>query len=196
MKQGSEEWTAWRKAGLGGSDAPIIVGLSPYRTASQLYLDKIGEGVPQRVNKWMQRGLDLEPEARRAYEARTGNAIEPCTLLHPDWPIMRASLDGRTFDGEICVEIKAPGMYDHTYARGGAVPKHYMPQCQHLLAVSGASVLHYWSYRPDDPPALIVVEPDREYIEQLIALEREFWGYVERREPPPLTARERMKGVG
>ena len=37
-----EQWLAWRKKGIGGSDAASALGLSPYRTARELYYDKIG----------------------------------------------------------------------------------------------------------------------------------------------------------
>ena len=36
------EWLAWRRKGVGGSDVAAALGLSPYRTARELYYDKIG----------------------------------------------------------------------------------------------------------------------------------------------------------
>ena len=37
-----DEWLSWRKKGIGGSDVASALGLSPYRTARELYYDKIG----------------------------------------------------------------------------------------------------------------------------------------------------------
>lgn len=37
-----DEWLAWRKKGIGGSDVAAALNLSPYRTARELYYDKIG----------------------------------------------------------------------------------------------------------------------------------------------------------
>ena len=37
-----DEWLAWRRKGVGGSDVAAALGLSPYRTARELYYDKIG----------------------------------------------------------------------------------------------------------------------------------------------------------
>ena len=37
-----DEWLAWRRKGIGGSDVASALGLSPYRTARELYFDKIG----------------------------------------------------------------------------------------------------------------------------------------------------------
>lgn len=35
-----EEWSKFRKQGIGGSDAGAICGVNPYCTAMQVYLDK------------------------------------------------------------------------------------------------------------------------------------------------------------
>lgn len=190
MKQRGEGWLAWRTQGIGASDAAAILGISPWKTAFRLWQEKIGEAPPQETTSAMQRGIDLEDEARRTYEAQTGHYVEPTTLEHPDWPVMRASLDGLTFDRTIAVEIKCPNRTDHSLARLGKVPAHYMPQLQHILAVSGAGVCHYFSYHPEEPPALVEVAPDPIFILQLVTEERAFWSFVVERNPPPLTARD------
>lgn len=37
-----DEWLAYRRKGIGGSDVASALGLSPYRTKRELYYDKIG----------------------------------------------------------------------------------------------------------------------------------------------------------
>ena len=37
-----DEWLAYRRYGIGGSDAAAILGISPWRTARDLYYDKLG----------------------------------------------------------------------------------------------------------------------------------------------------------
>ena len=37
------EWLAYRKRGIGGSDAGAVCGLNPYRTAIQVYYDKTNQ---------------------------------------------------------------------------------------------------------------------------------------------------------
>ena len=37
----SEEWLSYRRRGIGGSDAAAILGISPWRTARDLYYDKL-----------------------------------------------------------------------------------------------------------------------------------------------------------
>ena len=37
-----EEWLDWRRRGIGGSDVSAIIGISPFRTARDIYYDKVG----------------------------------------------------------------------------------------------------------------------------------------------------------
>ncbi len=37
-----EEWLEFRRRGIGGSDAAAVMGISPFRTARDLYYDKLG----------------------------------------------------------------------------------------------------------------------------------------------------------
>ena len=36
-----QEWLAYRRRGIGGSDVAAILGISPFRTARDLYDDKL-----------------------------------------------------------------------------------------------------------------------------------------------------------
>ena len=37
-----DQWLDWRRKGIGGSDVAVALNSSPYRTARDLYYDKIG----------------------------------------------------------------------------------------------------------------------------------------------------------
>lgn len=36
-----EEWLSFRRGGIGGSDVAAILGISPFRTARDIYYDKL-----------------------------------------------------------------------------------------------------------------------------------------------------------
>ena len=36
-----DQWLDWRRKGIGGSDVAVALNSSPYRTARELYYDKI-----------------------------------------------------------------------------------------------------------------------------------------------------------
>jgi len=185
FEQGSTAWLAWRRGGIGASDAPAIMGVSPWMDLDALWLDKTGRRRSGFSNHAMQRGQRLEPEARGLYIRTTGVRVEPVCLEHSARPWMRGSLDGLSADGSVVLEVKCPGAADHGVAVRGEIPGKYVPQLQHLLAVSGARVCHYWSYR-DGAGTLIEVAPDRSYIRTLIEREQDFWRHVlEDRRPQP-----------
>jgi len=139
----------------------------------------------------MQRGLELEPEARKAFEAMTGEFVNPEFRLHPDIKWMGASFDGINESGVIC-EIKCPGKDDHVCAVAGKVPEKYMPQLQHQMYVAQVGQAYYFSYRPGDlePCAIIHVSADREFQKKMIAAEKEFWDMVQSKTPPEPTDRD------
>ncbi|HVP15560.1 MAG TPA: YqaJ viral recombinase family protein [Terriglobales bacterium] len=185
LDQNTPDWLAWRRGGIGASDAPVVMGVSPWMDLETLWLDKTGRLRPAPANGAMRRGQRLEPVARALYTRVTGIEVRPICLEHGTERWMRASFDGLSADGRVALEIKCPGASDHGTALRGCVPAKYVPQVQHLLAVSGAGVCHYWSFR-DDEGALVEVAPDPAYIARLIERERAFWRHVvEDRRPGP-----------
>jgi putative phage-type endonuclease len=161
------------------------MGVSPWMDLDTLWLDKTGRRQDGVSNHAMRRGTRLEPEARALYVRTTGVSVEPACLEHGSHPWMRGSLDGISADGRVVLEVKCPGAVDHAVALRGGIPAKYVPQLQHLLAVSGAGRCHYWSYR-DGEGTLIEVAPDPAYIRRLIAREGDFWRHVlEDRRPQP-----------
>lgn len=51
-----KEWLKYRKQGIGGSDAGAVCGLNPYRTAMQVYYDKISDDIEENDNEAMRQG--------------------------------------------------------------------------------------------------------------------------------------------
>lgn len=189
MEQNTTEWLEWRKQGLGASDAPIIMGDSPYQTPRDLWLVKTGQGEGPVFTDAMKRGKDLEPVARAAYEKKVGTPFEPITVVHGEHEWLRASLDGYNANAKIVLEIKCPGEQDHLTALKGRVPEKYKAQLQHQLMVTGANRAHYWSW-DGSAGALVEVLPDLEYQEKLFIKLKEFWDMVQNEEMPPLTDRD------
>lgn len=188
--QGSPEWLEHRRRHIGASDAPIIMGDSPWKTIYQLWLEKMGMGEETVMTPAMQRGIDLEPYARAVFEGIMGTEVFPQVVYHDQNPFMMASLDGLSLDGKIAVEIKCPGQKTHEIAVNGEVPRHYYAQLQHQLACTGLPSMYYCSFTGEGKTAIIEVKRDDQYIRNLIAEEELFWRCVEDKTSPPLTARD------
>lgn len=163
--QRSPEWFAARAGRLTGSVASEIAatlknggepaGRRDLRT--RLALERLtGRSLEDDYqNADMRRGIELEPEALGAYEAATGNLVQPTGFLsHTELPI-GCSLDGHIGDFDGILELKAPRPANHLkYLRAGVLPSDYRYQVVHNLLVSGARWADFCSYAPDFPEAL------------------------------------------
>ena len=110
-------------AGIGASDAPVIMGETAFKTPRTLWSIKTGRMQEASAGPAARRGRELERFARRAYERRTGIQVEPLCLVHGEFEWMRASLDGLSFDGSTLVEIKCPlSLRDRSSAQQGRIP--------------------------------------------------------------------------
>lgn len=79
LVQGDPEWLAYRLSRRNASESAAVLGLSPWMTPYQLWPSKTGR-MESRVNQAMQRGTELEPLARGAYENQTGLVMQPLVL--------------------------------------------------------------------------------------------------------------------
>lgn len=178
--QGSSDWLRWRQGGLGGSDAPAIIGVSPYTSKESLWKKRTGI-LQEESNFAMRRGTMLEPVARMLYTQLTGTIISPVCGEDETQSWWRGSFDGITFGEELIVEIKCPNVIVHGLAMAGKIPHYYFVQCQHLLALSGAQLCHFASYNvaketPGDARLVIVeVKRDIAWMDWILAKEAEFW---------------------
>ena len=186
LTQGSQAWLDYRFKMRNASETAAVLGESPWMTPYQLWLLKTGRSVSQ-ANAAMQHGTAMEPAARAAYEAQTGNIMQPLVLQ--DGPYS-ASLDGMDFDGQLILEVKCPykGQASALWndAVAGVVPPQYRLQVQHQLMVSGAALAHLWVF--DGTQGLLLpIEPDTEVMERIRLGWEQFQGYLDSDTPPPLT---------
>jgi putative phage-type endonuclease len=188
----TEEQLELRRTGVGGSDAATVLGLNPYTTAYELYLDKIGEAPPEdedflkEARYW---GSVLEQPVCDRYAHETGFKVQKANQLirSKEHPFMIANIDRKVVgeDRRIGFEAKTAARPDGWGESGSAeIPPYIMLQCQHYLAVTGYDVWDlavlignrdYRSYR---------INPIQNIIDQLIDAETEFWDRVQAKVAP------------
>lgn len=174
LKQNSPDWHAYRKIKIGASDAPIIMGVSPYKTVKQLFTEKTTGESTQFEHAGMRRGHELEPQALALLNERYKSKLESVVLQSDIHPYLIASLDGFDPTLKIAVEIKCPNASDHELAKLGEVPAKYYPQLQHQLMVSGLNEIVYCSFRDYDL-VTVVIKADREYQQEMLEREKLFY---------------------
>lgn len=107
------------------------------------------------TNDAMQRGVDMEPRARGAYEALTGEVVQQSGFLSHNALRAGCSLDGHIGDFEGILEIKAPKTATHLgYRLAKVLPPAYVPQVTHNLLISGAEWCDFFSFDDRLPPNL------------------------------------------
>ncbi len=192
MQQNTTEWLEYRKGKIGASDASVIMGLSPWSTPYDLWMEKKGLKEPKKMTPAMQRGIDLQDVALEEFTKKTGLQMFPEIRVHPRYDWMIASLDGITLDGQHIVEVKCPGARSHALAVDGIVPEYYMPQLQHQLEVCGHEHMYYYSFDGVNGVVLDVFR-NESYIEQMLEKEMEFWELLQGDVPPEKKQKKKGK---
>lgn len=188
------EWLAVRKHGIGGSDAAAAVGLNPYKSMLELWLEKTGRDAdlekpdPSDTTTATYWGTLLEPIVAAAYTQQTGKRVRKvnAVLRHPHIPHMLANLDREVVgapDVQI-LECKTTGINGAKLWREG-VPEYVQLQVQHQLAVTGKQAAHVAVLVCGQQLDVHRIDRDDELIAKLIELEGRFWQYVESETPPP-----------
>ena len=205
LKHGSIDWLEFRKTGLGGSDAAAILGLSPFKTNVEVWEEKVGLRDPE----------DISDKPQVVYgTAAEDMLVKLFALDYPQYKVrqdkqtvyrrgfMFASLDAELTEKETkaqgFLEIKTTEVHSAAMLQkwDGRVPDYYYAQILHYFVTLG------WTFawlkvqikqigRNEQTELVTRHYPFlrralMEEMKYLYLKEKEFWGYVERRERPPL----------
>ncbi|AXV97415.1 endonuclease [Ralstonia solanacearum] len=188
------DWLEARRTGIGGSDAAAAVGLNPYKSQLELWLEKTGRDAelpkpdPNDTTEPVYWGTLLEPIVAAAYTQQAGHRVRKvnAVLQHPTIPFMLANLDREVVgapDVQI-LECKTAGEFGARHWRDG-VPEYVTLQVQHQLAVTGKRAADVAVLLCGQALEVHRIERDDDLIARLIPLEAQFWHYVETDTPPP-----------
>ena len=146
-KQCSAAWHQHRREHFNASDAPAMLGCSPYKTRSAL-LHETATGIvdaeidPATARRFAD-GHRIEALARPLAEQIIGEELAPLVLADGKYS---ASFDGLTFEGDTAWECKTlnaalrdaiPNRLDGIPESGHQLPEHYRAQLEQQAMVSG-----------------------------------------------------------
>lgn len=137
------------------------------------------------VTPAMEWGLEMEPEAKEAYEVQTGNLIRESVFYE------HASIEnfGATPDGELeghgLLEVKCPSTSTYVdWVMAGKVPEQHVPQMLAQLACTGRKWVEFVAYDPRvrQGPRIFIrrFEPKAEEIAAVEAAAVQFLDELER----------------
>ena len=210
-----QQWLTERRSGIGGSDIAAILGLSPWKTALDVWLDKTGQAEDSVGNaeavRW---GTLLEDVVASEYSERTERAVQRVNriLRHPahefaigniDRAIVtpgsrvRVADDGGTLLGAAgLLEVKTASAYKAVeWGLDGdddAVPVHYQAQVMWYLAITGQQWADVAALIGGQRMVIRRIHRDDETIAAMLERAHDFWHlHVLTRQPPePITARD------
>ena len=130
-----------------------------------------GQPVSIKESGWMQRGTEMEPEARAFYEFEADAEVTEAGFVFLDERrLIGCSPDGLVGDDGL-VEIKCPAPHTHVgYLIDAKLPTAYIPQVQGALWVTGRKWCDFVSYHPEMESLIVRVRRDEPYIAKMATL--------------------------
>jgi putative phage-type endonuclease len=178
-----------RQLGIGGSDMPIILGLSNYKTPYQLYLEKIGESLPSNEmtsNQYW--GHKLEHIIREEFSLRNNVDIQiPPSVVHKDYDFLRGNLDGYISEWNAVLEVKCSSQFmANEWGEDGSdtIPMAYLVQVAHYCAVTNADCAYIAVLIGGNDYRQFKYVRDFELETHLIEKAKTFWNCVQNKTPP------------
>lgn len=199
------QWLHSRK-GIGGSDASAVLGMNPYKTNEELWMEKTWQWEPEDISEkpYVKYGHEAEPLLRSLfaldYPEYQVFYYENNMIKNKRYPWAHASLDGELVDWEGrrgILEIKTTNILQSVQREKwrDKIPDNYYIQILHYLMVTGydfailkAQLKSEWGQdiRTQTRHYFIEREEAADDIEILKEAERKFWEDVETRRRPGL----------
>ena len=194
VQQGTPEWHQLRLGKVTASRvADILAKTKTGPSASrgnyliELALQRVTKTIEESyTNAAMEWGTQTEPQARVAYEVKTGNFVDQVAFIdHPSITNFGCSPDGLITGKNALIEIKCPNSATHwSYIKDNKPPQKYFIQMQAQMAVTGAEWCDFVSFDPRMPERsqlLIVTVPrDPEFIAEMEEEIKKFLDEVDR----------------
>lgn len=177
LEQQSLEWQAERlgKPTASNFDKLITTKGEPSKQA-QKYLWKLagervsGTSEETYQNSFMQRGVEMESEARAFYELTHDIQVQRVGIVYPNEDKKYACSPDGLVGEDGGLEIKCPIVSTHVgYLLDGNIPTEYIQQVQGNLLITGRKWWDFLSYYPGLKPLVIRVYRDENFIKKLSA---------------------------
>lgn len=187
-----EEWLTARRTGIAATDLVAIMGLSNYRTAFDVWTDKVMEpdfdGELSEAGLWGQR---LEDPVAQEWAERHGVKVRRVGLIHNDqhaWAL--ASLDRIVTgcpDGRCALEVKTRNLFVQAEWERD-LPADVLTQTRWQLLVSGLDHIHVAALIGGQRLVEHRVERDADHEAKLLNAARLVWEAVQSNTTPDLPA--------
>ena len=185
----SEQQRIERRLGIGGSDMPILLGISTYKTPYQLYLEKIGDVTPSdEMNQLQYWGNQLEAVVREEFSKRNNvSVVERETITHPIHTFLRGNIDGFIPALNAVLEVKCSSAFMASeWGEDGSdiIPMQYLVQVAHYCAITNADCAYIAVLIGGNDYREFKYTRDLDLENKIIDEARKFWNCVQAKTPP------------
>lgn len=172
-----EEWLAWRRTGIGGSDAAAVIGLNPFRSRIEVYADKMGMMPEKEDTESMRLGRDLEDYVAQRFCEAAGKKVRRNNFMwcHDEHRCMIADVDREIIGENAGLECKTTQAWGGKVIMKGEIPLTYYVQCMHYMAVMGYDRVYLAVLIFGKGFFHFTIERDEDEIAALVASEAAFW---------------------
>lgn len=141
----TEQQKQERRKYLGSSDISAVMGLNPWRNASDVYLEKTGRLDDAEMSPMAEAGTRFEAVTLEWCGEQIGAKIGPSQMFIHANGLLACNLDGLIADRHQIAEAKMTGMTeDWGEPMTGEVPPYVACQCHHQMFVLGPDWRRVW----------------------------------------------------
>ncbi|MFB6349978.1 YqaJ viral recombinase family protein [Moraxella sp. ZJ142] len=190
------DWLKARQSGIGGSDIAALMGVSPYKTAYDIYLDKTREIEADEMSEAAYWGTRLEALVADEYALRNNVKVQRVNFLirSEEYPFACANIDRAVVnpaisgtvrvskDGSLStdklLEIKTSSAYlNKNWGDEGSdlVPDHYLLQCQWYMGITKVPTCDLAVLIGGNKYQQYTINFDEDLFAEMIAVAGEFW---------------------
>ena len=178
-----DEWLKRRFESIGASESGSILGINPWKTAVDVYYEKIDKVTDflDNLNMWL--GRELEPVIKKRFEEESGFKVRNDHKIRVDkeHSFITTNLDGMVVGEKVPVEYKALSRWD------GEIPDYYFSQVQHQIMVSEADYAYFVVLVLSARKSFVIqkINRDEEFINLMREEEVAFWNENVMKNTPP-----------
>lgn len=195
----------FRPFGLGGSDIAAVLGLSPFKTALELWFELVGRTTNEdRDLLHLRFGQHAESFIAKEYERRTAlhTHLHPQTIFHPQHDYIYGHIDRFVTDGidrdfswkpgvqsTRILECKTASVFNRSeWGEDGSseVPAAYLLQCIWYMAITGGEEADLAALIGNNDFRVYTIKRDLELEGLVMEQAKKFWlDHVLAKSPPP-----------
>lgn len=179
---------------IGGSDAGTIMGVNPWKSRYQLWLEKTKQVEPVDISDklavWF--GTEEEEIVAKRFCLETGKKVKRSNMQYScqEYPYIVGHVDRLVVGENAGLECKTTSAWNKTEYEEGEIPPQYYWQCMQYMMLTGREKWYIAVKKDNTQFYILQVERNNDHIALLIDAECTFWDLVVNNNAPDIDGSE------